>query len=133
MKKNLTLIIWLVIAVVVLVFGIAYFRSTDDIEWLPGNPASINCVENGGKSETRSSPDGSQYGVCKFNDGTECEEWVYFRGTCKPGQYKRWEDRGSEACIGNLQIKPPGVKCCAGLRPDLNFEGKEVCAGGIVD
>lgn len=47
------------------------------------NPASTYCVENGGKSEIRTAVDGSQAGYCKFSDGSECEEWAYFRGECK--------------------------------------------------
>jgi len=45
------------------------------------NPASVYCVENGGISEIRTDESGS-YGVCIFNDGTECDEWAYFRGEC---------------------------------------------------
>lgn len=56
------------------------------------NPASGNCIQKGGKLEIRTVPSGGQYGVCKFNDGTECEEWAYLRGTCKRGQYQVWED-----------------------------------------
>lgn len=50
------------------------------------NPASSFCVEKGYISEIRTASDGSQYGVCKFPDGTECDEWSYFRGECTPGQ-----------------------------------------------
>lgn len=46
------------------------------------NPASTFCEENGGTLEIRSDPDGNQFGVCIFADGTFCEEWEFFRGTC---------------------------------------------------
>jgi putative hemolysin len=46
------------------------------------NPASVFCIENGGKLEIRADSDGGQYGVCKFVNGSECEEWKYFRGEC---------------------------------------------------
>ena len=49
------------------------------------NPASVYCVENGGKLEIRSGKDGGQVGYCVFEDGSECEEWVFFRGECRPG------------------------------------------------
>jgi putative hemolysin len=49
------------------------------------NPASAYCEEQGFKMETRTAQDGSQYGVCMFEDETECEEWAYYRGECKPG------------------------------------------------
>lgn len=48
------------------------------------NPASAYCVEQGYTSEIRTGEDGSQYGVCIFPDGSECDEWAYFRGECGP-------------------------------------------------
>ncbi len=48
------------------------------------NPASAYCVEQGFKSEIRTAADGSQSGVCIFPDGSECDEWAYFRGECGP-------------------------------------------------
>jgi predicted secreted protein len=50
------------------------------------NPAAKNCEDQGFTREIRTSADGSQYGVCKFPDGSECDEWAYFRGECKAGQ-----------------------------------------------
>lgn len=49
------------------------------------NPASKNCLDKGGKLETLRETAG-ELGICKFNDGTECEEWQFFRGECKKGQ-----------------------------------------------
>ena len=48
------------------------------------NPASTYCVEQGGTSEIRTAQDGNQYGVCRFSNGSECEEWAFFRGKCAP-------------------------------------------------
>lgn len=50
------------------------------------NPAAKYCVDQGSTREIRTSADGSQYGVCTFPDGSECDEWAYFRGECKAGQ-----------------------------------------------
>ncbi len=50
------------------------------------NPASKYCVEQGGKLDIRKDAQGNEYGVCMFPDGTECEEWAFFRGQCKPGE-----------------------------------------------
>ena len=52
------------------------------------NPASQFCEEQGNKLEIRTAADGSQTGYCIFPDGTECEEWAFFRGECKPGMPK---------------------------------------------
>ena len=48
------------------------------------NPASAYCVEQGFRSEIRTAADGSQTGYCIFPDGSECDEWAYFRGECGP-------------------------------------------------
>jgi putative hemolysin len=48
------------------------------------NPASVNCLEQGGTLEMRQDASGGTYGVCIFPDGSECEEWAYFRGECRP-------------------------------------------------
>lgn len=47
------------------------------------NPASAYCEEHGGTLEIRTEA-GGQVGYCKFADGSECEEWAFFRGECLP-------------------------------------------------
>ena len=49
------------------------------------NPASVHCEQEGGTLELRTADDGSVSGVCIFADGSECDEWAYYRGTCRPG------------------------------------------------
>jgi putative hemolysin len=48
------------------------------------NPASVYCEEQGYTLEIRTQADGGQYGVCVFPDGSECEEWAFYRGECHP-------------------------------------------------
>jgi protein-disulfide isomerase len=48
------------------------------------NPASVFCVDNGGRLEIRNT-DLGQMGFCIFSDGSECEEWAYYRDECTPG------------------------------------------------
>lgn len=48
------------------------------------NPASVFCEQQGYKVEIRTAADGSQAGICIFPDGSECDEWAYFRGECQP-------------------------------------------------
>ena len=50
------------------------------------NPASVYCEENGGNLEIRTLDDGSQLGICVFPDGSECDEWEFYRGECEPGK-----------------------------------------------
>lgn len=56
--------------------------STDTSQALIPNPASVYCEQQGFKSEIRTAPDGSQFGMCIFPDGSECDEWAYYRGEC---------------------------------------------------
>ena len=49
------------------------------------NPASVNCEQNGYTLEIRTANDGSQTGVCIFPNGSECDEWAFFKGECTIG------------------------------------------------
>lgn len=46
--------------------------------WALANPASVFCVQSGGKSEIRKGARG-QYGVCRLPDGRVVEEWAWSR------------------------------------------------------
>ncbi|MER2599444.1 MAG: DUF333 domain-containing protein [Caldilineales bacterium] len=50
------------------------------------NPASVFCIEQGGTLEIRKDAAGNEAGYCRFTDGSECEEWAFMNGECKPGQ-----------------------------------------------
>ena len=43
------------------------------------NPSSVYCVEQSGESITKQNKDGSEYGICKFKDGKEVDEWEFYR------------------------------------------------------
>ena len=49
------------------------------------NPASVNCEQKGGSLEMRTDASGGVSGVCIFPDGSQCDEWAYFRDECQPG------------------------------------------------
>lgn len=46
------------------------------------NPASQNCVEQGGTLAIEERGDLGQIGVCYFEDNRQCEEWALLRGEC---------------------------------------------------
>ncbi len=49
------------------------------------NPASVACVQRGGRLEIVTGPSGGQAGYCHLKDGRVCEEWALFRdGRCVP-------------------------------------------------
>lgn len=56
----------------------------DDEQSGIANPASVYCEEQGGTVEIRTDESGGQVGYCVFSDGTEVEEWAYFRGEAEP-------------------------------------------------
>lgn len=47
------------------------------------NPASVFCTQSGGTLEIAQTPQGEQ-GICRFPNGSSCEEWALYRGECKP-------------------------------------------------
>jgi putative hemolysin len=57
---------------------LAALTSGAESAWALANPASVFCVQSGGKSEIRNGARG-QYGVCILPDGRVVEEWAYYR------------------------------------------------------
>jgi putative hemolysin len=55
------------------------------IRVLLANPASTNCIDNGGCEQNLYDVDGNQWAVCSFADGSACEEWAFLRGECSKG------------------------------------------------
>jgi len=49
------------------------------------NPASVNCIDKGGVLSIQKRGDGGEYGICIFEDNSQCEEWALFRGECSAG------------------------------------------------
>lgn len=52
------------------------------------NPASENCIKQGGTLSYVERGDGGQYGLCTFEDNMQCEEWALMRGDCPVGGVK---------------------------------------------
>ena len=52
------------------------------------NPASQNCIQQGGTLSIQTRGDGGQYGICLFEDNRQCEEWALLRGDCPVGGVK---------------------------------------------
>lgn len=75
------------------------------------NPASVYCIDHGGKDKIMTNPDGSQFGICKFPDSSQCEEWQYFQGQCNSGQI--FESPHLQVKQG---IDPLDIKCKQGLQ-----------------
>jgi putative hemolysin len=52
------------------------------------NPASENCVKQGGSLSIEERGELGQIGVCYFEDNLQCEEWALMRGDCPAGGLK---------------------------------------------
>lgn len=83
MKKITTIVlILLALAACATPTPISTPREADTPQANLPNPAAVYCEQQGFKSEIRTADDGSQSGICVFPDGSECDEWAYFRGEC---------------------------------------------------
>lgn len=51
----------------------------DDADTQLPNPASVFCEQSGGIVRMETAEDGSETGVCVLADGTEVDEWEYYR------------------------------------------------------
>ncbi len=74
------------------------------------NPASVNCVDKGGKVEIENDASGGQYGMCVFPDGKQCEEWAMFRGECPVGGEMPRETSVKFPLISEPMISPLSIK-----------------------
>jgi len=82
MSRNIRLICFLVLATALA--ACTNPQPAPESQMALPNPASVFCEENGGVLEIRQDTDGNQFGVCVFPDGSECDEWAYYRGECAP-------------------------------------------------
>ena len=74
----------LTLAFILVSFGCIENAASSDAEL--ANPAAVHCIEQGFDYDVRIGEGGGQYGVCIFEDGSECDGWAYFRGECAPGE-----------------------------------------------
>ncbi len=85
--SNLVPAMVILIAVAILLTGCTGQDSLppgkDSSPGVHGNPASSYCESLGCRSEIRTGSDGGQYGVCILQNGTEVDEWDYFRSSLK--------------------------------------------------
>ncbi|MEZ4519256.1 MAG: DUF333 domain-containing protein [Chloroflexota bacterium] len=94
MTKSVKLLSSLIIVLAAILSACAIGTTTDietpDASATVGlaNPASTNCVEQGGQVMIETDGSGGQYGVCVFDDNRQCEEWAMMRGDCPVGGLK---------------------------------------------
>ena len=98
-------------------------NTADEKERLIGipNPAAVYCAKLGYKYETRKNEYGGEYGVVIFPDGTECNDWSFFKGKagqkwsyCKRHGGKienRVENMGTWTAESAVCVFPDGSEC----------------------
>lgn len=79
------------------------------------NPASQACIAYGYEIDMRKDNAGGEVGYCLFPDGTECEEWSFFRNECGV-EWKGGFDVRNEKYAGC----PEWVNCMPGPDADPN-------------
>jgi len=52
------------------------------------NPASVNCTSSGWNLKIEKIWDGSEIGICYFDDNRQCEEWAMYNNECPVGWLK---------------------------------------------
>ncbi len=88
-ERNFTLLIILIIGILLLVgcnkpTEVVSTPITEKTGVNIANPASVYCEKRGYQIVMRNAADGSQSSVCVFPDGSECDEWTFFRSECGP-------------------------------------------------
>jgi putative hemolysin len=86
--------------VLLLVVALAACGDPEEDDNGPGvaNPASVFCEEQGGTVEIVDDAEGNQLGICHLPDGTEVDEWEY---------YRRFHEEDGDAGLAN----PAAVFC----------------------
>ena len=98
MSKRMLMILPAVLALALLAGACGGDDENEDETGI-ANPASVYCEEQGGTLDLES-------GMCTFPDGSQCEEWAFFRGECSPGE------ADDEASLGGMQIANPASVYC---------------------
>ena len=98
MSKRMLMILPAVLALALLAGACGGDDENEDETGI-ANPASVYCEEQGGTLDLES-------GMCTFPDGSQCEEWAFYRGECSPGE------ADDEASLGGMQIANPAAVYC---------------------
>ena len=87
------------------------------------NPASMYCMNQTDNSwSIKEDAKGNQYGVCRFSDGSWCEEWAYYRGHCEPGlNYTKCEGQFWGKAVCPPDYAPVCAKVRSGIEEPYDF------------
>lgn len=88
------------------------------------NPASVNCIDKGGRTKIEKRPDGAEYGLCYFDDNRACEEWTMYREECPIGGRRTtgYDTIDQNYCVWN------GGETLAMENSKCTFKNGKVCS-----
>ena len=96
-----------IILILIFIVGCSEQMKESNEEQQLANPASVYCEEQGGTLRMEENEAG-QYGVCTLPDGTECEEWAYYRGECPEEEVEIFcpdYDGNQDECLTHSECK----------------------------
>jgi putative hemolysin len=68
------------------------------------NPATVYCLQQGGKFTMRKSLDGSTEGLCTLSDNITCEVWAYYQGDCPAGSKRKTKTATSTPSVTTTPV-----------------------------
>lgn len=133
--KKIYLISILIIILIIIGAGIWFMSNDQSLNKQNiglANPASVFCIDNGGRSEIRTDSSGGQVGFCVFEDNTKCDEWAYFRNECKPGEQSDNQiacTQEAKQCPDGSYVGRTGPNCEFSLCPLVSTSKKSGITG----
>jgi putative hemolysin len=130
--KRQFLVVCILLAVMVMMAACVPVPASPPVGQGIANPASENCVKQGGKLEIRKGDKG-EAGYCIFADGSECEEWAFMRGECKPGPGKATFTDPFAYCAAVGTLDKPDGRYTGPKTPDAIVTGIRKATGAKAD
>ena len=95
------------------------------------NPASRYCVDQGGRLAVDKDGSGGPFGICRFEDNRQCEEWALLRGHCPVGGLRLtgYATPAARYCVlrgGRYQVLSGGNS--AGEQGSCSYANGKSCA-----
>jgi len=102
--------------------GREYRESHDGIP----NPAAEYCLHHEGVYLVQIDQDGGQRGLCKFADESECLDFPFLRGECRPGECLAWGTTSAFRSTAEIAEEPVCVAKFESLEARAR-SGREKC------
>ena len=88
-------------------------ESTGTTIWMP-NPAAVYCEQQGGTVNIVKDAEGNEKGMCKLGDGTEVDEWEYYRANNPATEEVTTEEATTEETTAEQPANTESVEALTG-------------------